>query len=297
MKNLVFLFLSLVVINQVHSQTYNPLKDYEHNQNPSGVWSFGYGTVGGDFIPSPKMDTKETASIYATNEDWKGVYLNPASGKDIALSEGLVLKSGMVMMHPGNKGDHLSKIRFTAPEDGEYTVNAKYTNIDQQAKNTWNWVYTNAISETGKKYDFTPSGFKELFTKGTKGYNQSNTFSKAIKMKKGEIISFEMGNGGDGYTDDAQSVELSVEKLTPITLYKGANFTGQSLEINGDWSAASDMSWNDVISSIKIPAGWEVTIYEHAPGNPSGKSLILTNDWNAPADWKGKISNIRVSKK
>lgn len=279
------------------AQTYNPQENFIENKNPSGVWSFGYGTVGGDFKACTKMNKRETASIWASNEDWKAVYYNPKNGKDITLSGGLVLKPGMLMMHPGNKSDHLSIVRFTAPADGEYEVNVKWTNIDQQAKNTYQWVYTNAASVSGKTYDFTPAGFKEIYTKPLKGANQSNSFTETITMKKGEIISFEVGNGGDGYFDDAQAMELTIKANTPVTLYKGANYTGQSLQINKDWSAASDMSWNDVITSIKVPAGWEVTIYEHAPDNPNGKSLVLTSDWNAPAEWRGKISNIQLRRR
>jgi hypothetical protein len=296
MKKLLFLIIGLLAVNCLNAQTYNPLTDFKANENPSGVWSFGYGTVGGDFKACPKMVNRETAFVWETNEAWKGVLVNPANGKDLPLSEGLVLKKGMVVMHPGNKGDHLSKIRFTTPADGQYTVNAKWTNIDVQAKKTWVWVYSNAAKATGKVY-FTP-GFKELFSKGATGVNQSVAFSQAVDMKKGEIISFEVGNAGDTYLDDSQSIELTIVKAAAITLYKGSNFTGESLEISGDWSARDEYgtSWNDVIRSIKIPAGWEVTIYENGPLNSPKGTMVLTKDWNAPSSWFNRISNIGVRK-
>lgn len=80
-----------------------------------------------------------------------------------------------------------------------------------------------------------------------------------------------------------------------VTLYKSGNFTGDNLEISATWtSGGGGQPWNDVINSIKVPKGWKIIIYEHAAGNPAGKSLELTSDWTADASWKNKISNISV---
>jgi len=209
-----FLFAFALSLNFLNAQTYNPLTDFKANANPTDVWSFGSGTVGGDFTSSTGITKRETASIKTTNEGWKGVYLNPANGNNITLSTGLVLKPGMVMMHPGNKGDHLSKIRFTAPKDGLYNVSVKWTSIDVQAKKSETWVVTNAITEKGLTYDFTPKGYKSIFTERISGHNDSSSYKKEISMKKGEVILFEVGNGGDQYSDDALSIDLNISFST-----------------------------------------------------------------------------------
>lgn len=80
-----------------------------------------------------------------------------------------------------------------------------------------------------------------------------------------------------------------------VTLYKSANFTGESLKISGNWTAASNMPWNDKTSSIKIPAGYKVTIYEHVEnGKPGGIRKVLYSDWNVDASFRNKISYISV---
>jgi hypothetical protein len=80
-----------------------------------------------------------------------------------------------------------------------------------------------------------------------------------------------------------------------IGLYKNKNYTGEKLDITANWSAASNMAWNDQINSIKIPAVYKIIIYEDGPRK--GKNLELTSDWAADSYWTNKISNITVVSK
>jgi hypothetical protein len=180
--------------------------------NPNGNWEFGYGTVGGDFNRCTVNNVSHgTVNQSKKNNDWQGVYYNEGA-KDVPMSAGLVFKPGQLVMHPGNGNDHLVKIKFIALEDGNYSVKVKWTAIDQQAKEIWTWIYTNATSQTGTVYDFTPKGYKELFGKGMVGHNQSTTFNKSIALKKGEVITFEVGKGNDGYANDSVLSEIEVQK-------------------------------------------------------------------------------------
>ena len=88
------------------------------------------------------MVRKSTGIIWGGKESWKGAYFN-AGDKDMVMGEGFVVKPGMVVLHPGNTADHLSKIKFTAPADGVYKVDVKFTAIDNAAKKSWAWVFTN----------------------------------------------------------------------------------------------------------------------------------------------------------
>jgi len=59
-------------------------------------------------------------------------------------------------------------------------------------------------------------------------------------------------------------------------------------------------SWDDCISSIRVPEGWRATVYEHP--NYRGESLTVTSDIpdlddvRGPCgnDWDDCISSIRV---
>jgi hypothetical protein len=79
-----------------------------------------------------------------------------------------------------------------------------------------------------------------------------------------------------------------------VVLYKTNNFTGEKLEITEDWRVPGGTPWNDVVSSIKVPTGWKIMIYQHGF---SGNSLELTKDWVADSAWKNQISSVKIISK
>lgn len=175
--------------------------------NPHGVWDFGYGIVGGDFNRFTRKVEKGTVLSWQGKNSWQGVYQNKGNA-NVNMSQGLVFKPGELVMHPANTPDHLAKIRFISPADGKYKIDVKWTAIDHQAKKIWTWVYTNAASLHGNA-----SSFKEVHTKGMQGYNSSIVVNKTIVLKKGEIVSFEVGNSGDSFSDDSAQTELKITRL------------------------------------------------------------------------------------
>lgn len=65
-------------------------------------------------------------------------------------------------------------------------------------------------------------------------------------------------------------------KKTPVIVYQDPNYGGESKQlVEGVNSAPSNFD-NDVISSVKVPAGWKVTLYETIYN--TGKELALTQD-------------------
>ncbi|MFT6923247.1 MAG: hypothetical protein ACJA1C_002257 [Crocinitomicaceae bacterium] len=104
---------------------------------------------------------------------------------------------------------------------------------------------------------------------------------------------------------------IRVPKGWATTCYSGENFSGNSIQITGDWIPANDPKWNENIKSIKIvrkgiedywgnllnPA---VTVYKTA--NFSGESRSVDEDWSFGDinndddffDWWRKIKSIRV---
>lgn len=84
-----------------------------------------------------------------------------------------------------------------------------------------------------------------------------------------------------------------------VTLYEHKDFSGASLTIHSDWSVRqSDDFWNDRISAIYIPPGYEVVLYKHA--NFRGRSKTLTGPWPVRRhrdfwdDWNDEISSIEI---
>lgn len=64
----------------------------------------------------------------------------------------------------------------------------------------------------------------------------------------------------------------------------------------GEWTVkGSGDYWNDKISSIRVPAGLTVVVYEHE--KYQGRSMTLTSDWTVSGSsdpWNDQISSIRV---
>ena len=81
-----------------------------------------------------------------------------------------------------------------------------------------------------------------------------------------------------------------------VSLFKSNNFTGEKLDISGNWSAGDNMAWNDKVNSIKVPTGFKVTVYEHIENGqkPGGISKVLYSNWVADASLARKISYVAV---
>ena len=96
-----------------------------------------------------------------------------------------------------------------------------------------------------------------------------------------------------------------------VTVYELVRFAGQSWRIGSDQRDLDLVmgpcggDWDDCISSIRVPSGWQATIYEDP--DFQGPSLTLSSDvwdlsergvngWNTcDGVWGDCISSIRVS--
>lgn len=85
------------------------------------------------------------------------------------------------------------------------------------------------------------------------------------------------------------------------THFEDVDFVGASFGTSGDTSFVG-WDWNDRISSVSIPPGMSVTLYEHA--DYGGQSITLTGDntdlrWfsgpGGDGTWNDTVSSVRVS--
>ena len=95
---------------------------------------------------------------------------------------------------------------------------------------------------------------------------------------------------------------------TTIVLYQDTNYRGDSRALIGNAVDLDDLpgcggagaDWNDCISSIRIPSGWEITVFES--DNYAGASQVFSTDipdleqQQGPCggDWDDCISSIQV---
>ena len=63
---------------------------------------------------------------------------------------------------------------------------------------------------------------------------------------------------------------------TQVSIFEHNNYGGRTQQLILGYNAGPLAIGNDVVSSVKVPPGYRVTLYEHAPGN--GRVKVLTAD-------------------
>ncbi|MBO0953109.1 peptidase inhibitor family I36 protein [Fibrella forsythiae] len=123
---------------------------------------------------------------------------------------------------------------------------------------------------------------------GSKAYNSGN--------ENGSYSNSNNNSSGSGSNSNNNGYEQQYG--TVITLYADGGFTGATKNISSDWSVSSiGDSWNDAISSIRVPPGWKVTIYRDA--GFQGRSMVIVGNWSVSGqfdEWNDQISSVRVTK-
>lgn len=122
---------------------------------------------------------------------------------------------------------------------------------------------------------------------------QHADFQGWCKRYSGDVEN--IGQSANDQISSYRIVRADEDDSAEACFYEHANFQGRKfcLQPGDNWDAASDVSWNDVISSIKIADGLKVTAYEHI--NRGGERLKLRHDTDfVPDDWNDRISSIKV---
>ncbi len=81
-----------------------------------------------------------------------------------------------------------------------------------------------------------------------------------------------------------------------VSFYQHSNFSGKQLSYSVSDYATVPNSWNDQISSITVPPGIHVVVYEHS--NFQGQSITIHGNWtivNSNDFWNDRISSFRIS--
>lgn len=218
MKKTILTCAAILAMVQVNAQKYIP----NLATNPNGPWSYGMAVVGGQFAPFTQniATSANSDAVWAknipendTNAMQSIIQHRTAATIPASAMVSVPIKQNDVLMHPGNTREHLSVIRFTAPTSGNYKVKVSFSAVHPKANKSWTYVYTNATAQQGKAYDFTPAGFKEIFTQALIGSNAKSSFDRTMKLQANEIISFEVGNGGNTNTYDLVKADILVEKI------------------------------------------------------------------------------------
>ena len=78
-----------------------------------------------------------------------------------------------------------------------------------------------------------------------------------------------------------------------VTIYQDSNYGGASQElIEGDYDVNALTIGNDQLSSLRVPKGMKVTLFEH--GDFTGRSRTFTEDAPWVDDFNDITSSIKV---
>lgn len=110
---------------------------------------------------------------------------------------------------------------------------------------------------------------------------------------------------GDAYNDWASSIIVQSATVSGVSIYKDANYQGHSQVLAvGRYNISQIAIGNDALSSIRIPPGLNVTLWEHSDFR--GNSVTFSsdtpyvgnayNDWTSSIEvWNGNVAQPPVS--
>ncbi|CAG8767531.1 5580_t:CDS:1 [Dentiscutata erythropus] len=181
------------------SSTWSLNNDFSAIHNPSSVWSYGYReVVTGKFLLFTHLDQDPRGTGMVAwfpenatwNTNWLGVYYNPNPTTTLLVyNSNMTYTAHGVGMHPDNGVGTPSVIRFTAPNNGNYSLSLTFTHVDDHASNSRTGLYIiyNNLETLWEE---------ELFGIGAaKSYSSSNG---GIYIKTNETIDFIVGQGLTG---------------------------------------------------------------------------------------------------
>lgn len=112
---------------------------------------------------------------------------------------------------------------------------------------------------------------------------------------------------GHTWRDDIRSIRIvrkadsnckhQAHNLTPVVTVFEHDFEGDSMKLSCNWTIGGQngFAWNDRISSIHVPEGMIIRVYEHA--NFQGRYMDINGFWKPHAwddFWNDRISSIQI---
>lgn len=99
----------------------------------------------------------------------------------------------------------------------------------------------------------------------------------------------------DGYVTNLPGNQQVPSNSNLPTLYEDCNYRGNSRSLSAgyhDWNGMGVR--NDALSSLTLPSGWSITLYENS--GYKGRSTTYNSSVNClPSDWNDRVSSVYIS--
>lgn len=198
------------------AQSYKLERDFSY-VNPTGVWSYGYGTTGSSFTPFAALLDEcgaETQGSDCFLEDGAVVAINVVHKNFVRTFpfSSVVLPDTGVQLHPKNDGAD-AIVRFTAPSTGTYRFEGYYQILDTNPSGVAPKIFVGARDFTSKAFD--EDGAVVLNgpadTEAKKG-GQIKRSSLTRQLAKRAVVQFGLDPNGD-FRFDSTGFDVTV---TPV---------------------------------------------------------------------------------
>jgi len=195
-------FLFIFLLNKIcYSETYYLANDFSLDNNPNNVWSYGWSVKRGDtfnvFKKSLKVTDCKDIVWWGGITAYLGISYNPTDKEVIC--NGAYFAPHLVTYHPGFKGEN-AVIRWTAPENGTYLINAEAMGIDSLGPTTSDIsiLHNDQI----------------IWSVLINNYNEPKSFSNKLLIGLGDFIDFTCGFGSnENYYYDTTGIDITITKL------------------------------------------------------------------------------------
>ena len=186
---------------------YDAVRDFSIQQNPNGVWSYGWEATLGD--PLTLYMLTDTTSIpgmsvwYKSGDKfWDGypVLGHNDTTKKICVSKTACVPPAYLFLHPGPSGE-FSVLRWSAPSTGRFLIEGAFMGLD-------------FVGPTTTDVHVLVNSKKSLLNGPITSYKWPLTFNLTVKVSAGDTVDFAVGFGKDGsYNDDSTGVRFAVTRL------------------------------------------------------------------------------------
>ena len=174
---------------------------------------------------------------------------------DAFFFDGTEWSAQSLFLHPGDHGNEYAALKWTAPADGNYKIDAKFSDVVKHGQATVD-LHLFATRNIEKKSDEIWSGFLNL-----EGALKENAFNGEQSFRKGDALTLVVGVGDGAGFGDTTATELR------ITAPDGKVFDAQS-------DYASDKNPNDAWTYGFLPPG-EINLAAFTPFEIGQKTLAF----------------------
>jgi hypothetical protein len=182
------------------AQTHDLAADFSANQNPNGVWSYGWSKTRGSTFQLAAIKDQDTS--YGNIKAWR---IAPESEPAVAFAATDInhptvrVPAGAVWFHPGPQCQN-AVIRWTSPASDYYMIQGWFIGRD--------FVYPTTTDVAILQ------GKIEMFSGNINNYEVPLKFAFSTFINAGETMDFTVGCGSnETYTGDSTGIQITIQKV------------------------------------------------------------------------------------